>query len=345
MSEHELRKADDLLTELVELVETARAVPISGAAMVPREHVLDLLDDLREVLPPEMAEARRIVSTRDGLLAAAHAQADAVTTDSTEAARQRTEHAAAAADARLAAAQETADAQVAAATEHANATVAQARAEAGRLVAEGEAENARLVSSAGVYQAAAVAADQLRAEADAYHASTWAAADHDATQVRSAAEQYAGELRTNAENYVEGTLAEAVDVLRRSASVADRGRSELIARRAAAEHASGLGQQAPPGQAPSEQAPSEPVPSEPVPSDQAQVGQAQVGQAQFGQGPSEQAPSGQTERARADAGSAGWTGLDGNRAGQDHAPQPSELFDIEAEPAQNDSPPEDRGSS
>ena len=97
MSEHELRKADDLLTELVELVETARAVPISGAAMVPREHVLDLLDDLREVLPPEMAEARRIVSTRDGLLAAAQAQADAVTTDSTGAARQRTEHAAAAA--------------------------------------------------------------------------------------------------------------------------------------------------------------------------------------------------------------------------------------------------------
>ena len=85
MSEHDLRKADDLLTELVELVETARAVPISGAAMVPREHVLDLLDDLREVLPPEMAEARRILVRRaTRLLAAAHAQADALTADSTD---------------------------------------------------------------------------------------------------------------------------------------------------------------------------------------------------------------------------------------------------------------------
>ena len=31
MTDHNLRRADDLLTELVELVETARAVPISGA--------------------------------------------------------------------------------------------------------------------------------------------------------------------------------------------------------------------------------------------------------------------------------------------------------------------------
>ena len=44
MTDQSLRRADDLLTELVELVETARAVPISGACMVPREHTLDLLD-------------------------------------------------------------------------------------------------------------------------------------------------------------------------------------------------------------------------------------------------------------------------------------------------------------
>jgi hypothetical protein len=178
------------------------------------------------------------------------------------------------------------------------------------------------VSSAGVYQAAAAAADQLRAEADAYHASTRAAADHDAAQVRSAAERYAGDLRTNAENYVEGTLAEAVDVLRRSASVADRGRSELIARRAAAQSASGPGEQAPSGKAPSADVSSE--------------------QAASGQAPSGQAPP---EQARSEAGSHGWSGFDADRPGQDPASQPSELFDIEAEPAQNDVPPEHRGSS
>ena len=76
MTDHNLRHADELLTELVELVETARAVPISGACMVPREHTLDLLDDLREVLPPEMAEARRIIADRDAVLDAARPQAE-----------------------------------------------------------------------------------------------------------------------------------------------------------------------------------------------------------------------------------------------------------------------------
>lgn len=69
-----MRRADKLLTELVELVETARAVPMSGSCVVPREHTLDLLDDLREVLPAEMGEARRIVAERDAVLAEASAK-------------------------------------------------------------------------------------------------------------------------------------------------------------------------------------------------------------------------------------------------------------------------------
>ena len=44
-------RADKLLNELVEVVETARTVPMSASCVVPREHVLDLLDALREALP------------------------------------------------------------------------------------------------------------------------------------------------------------------------------------------------------------------------------------------------------------------------------------------------------
>ncbi|MDQ6938069.1 MAG: DivIVA domain-containing protein, partial [Actinomycetota bacterium] len=140
MTDHALRRADELLTELVELVETARTVPISGSCIVPREHTLDLLDDLRDVLPPEMAQARVIVAEADGRLADAERRAAQLQARSEAEAQGRLDDAAA-----------TVREQVTAATEHAAQLVADARAEAARLVDAGEAENARLLSSAGVH--------------------------------------------------------------------------------------------------------------------------------------------------------------------------------------------------
>ncbi len=61
MTDHTLARADEVLTELIELVETARTLPMSSSCVVPRERTLDLLDALRDVLPPELAEARRVV--------------------------------------------------------------------------------------------------------------------------------------------------------------------------------------------------------------------------------------------------------------------------------------------
>jgi hypothetical protein len=68
MADEALRRADELLSELTEIVETARALPMSASCVLPRERVLDLLDELREVLPPEMDEARTVIATRDRLL-------------------------------------------------------------------------------------------------------------------------------------------------------------------------------------------------------------------------------------------------------------------------------------
>jgi cell division septum initiation protein DivIVA len=72
MRERPPRRVDELLTELVELVETARAVPMSGSCVVPRERTLDLLDDLRETVPTELGQARELLARRDALLAEAH---------------------------------------------------------------------------------------------------------------------------------------------------------------------------------------------------------------------------------------------------------------------------------
>ena len=71
MRERAPRRVDELLTELVELVETARAVPMSGSCVVPRERTLDLLDDLRETVPAELGHAREVLARRDALLAEA----------------------------------------------------------------------------------------------------------------------------------------------------------------------------------------------------------------------------------------------------------------------------------
>ena len=49
MTDEALRRTDELLSELIEIVETARALPMSTSCVLPRERVLDLLDELREV--------------------------------------------------------------------------------------------------------------------------------------------------------------------------------------------------------------------------------------------------------------------------------------------------------
>ena len=219
MTGQEIRRADELLTELVELVETARSVPISGSCVIPREHTLDLLDDLREVLPPEIADARRIVAQRDELLTSANADAQA-----------QLAAAAAQAQAQVAAAAADAHERTAAAEQHAADVITQARTEAIRVVDEGAAENARLISSAGVHQAAVLAAEQLTREAEEHAAAVRASADGYATRMRLDAEQAAHTLQTNAADYAEQTLAGLIDTLQRSSATAERGRSELAAR-------------------------------------------------------------------------------------------------------------------
>src|SRR4051812_39534415 len=77
MIDESLRQSDQLLTELTETVETARAVPMSASCVVPRERMLDLLDELREVLPGEIDEARTVLARRERLLQEAYENAAA----------------------------------------------------------------------------------------------------------------------------------------------------------------------------------------------------------------------------------------------------------------------------
>jgi cell division septum initiation protein DivIVA len=197
MTAYSLARADALLAELSELVETARRLPMSSSCVIPRERTLDLLDALRAVLPGEMAESRRIVAQRERLLGEASENAQDV---------------------------------MRSANGHAESLVIAARAEADDLVKGAEKEQAQLVSSATVHQIATSQAARLRDEADAYAGKVREAADKHAKLAGSQADSYAAELKGNADGYADRTLSELVANLRRLAVTAENGRVSLCQR-------------------------------------------------------------------------------------------------------------------
>jgi cell division septum initiation protein DivIVA len=211
VTDQALRRTDELLTELVELVETARTLPMSSSIVVPRERVLDLLDELRETMPPEMQDARRILVDRDKLL---H--------DAYEDAKVARETASAEAEALIADARGRAD-----------VTVHEADVHAHEIIEAGRAEHAHLVSATGIHQAATQAAAELRAEAAGYQDAARADAERHAQAVRDEAEAYAAKLTADADDYADRTLAELAETLHRAAATAEQGRAALARRRAA----------------------------------------------------------------------------------------------------------------
>lgn len=79
----------DKLDELSALVEGARAMPMSASCVVNRAQVLDLLDEVRALLPSSLDQADDILAERDGIVAAARVSAAEVLAAADEEARTR----------------------------------------------------------------------------------------------------------------------------------------------------------------------------------------------------------------------------------------------------------------
>ena len=58
----------DKLAEIIQLVEDARAMPMSASCLVNREEVLGLLDELRALLPEQLQQADVLLSDRDAVV-------------------------------------------------------------------------------------------------------------------------------------------------------------------------------------------------------------------------------------------------------------------------------------
>lgn len=209
------------LDELVSVVETARGVLVSGSCVVPRGHVLDLLDDLREALPAEMEEAHQILEQRADIL------------DSSEdEARRSVDGARAEAAALLTAAQDEAEQGLAQARGQAESMVAAARTEAAglaqqgrteyeRAVAAATAEHERLLSATEVHRSATQRSEQLMADAAAH-----------SEALRADAAARSEQVRTETDEYVEAKLADFAATLTRTLRSVEAGRGTLRERHA-----------------------------------------------------------------------------------------------------------------
>jgi cell division septum initiation protein DivIVA len=176
----------ETVDELTSVIENARSVPMSGSCMVPRDHLLDLLDDLRESLPAEVHKAGAIVEQRTEILQQAQAEAERLTGTTrsesdqllAQAHRQRDEilgtarrqrddllaRAQAEADELLAQAEAEADRLVTEGQQHREALVAEGHRQEAELIAAAQAEHERLVTETEVYRTAVARSDELGAQ-------------------------------------------------------------------------------------------------------------------------------------------------------------------------------------
>jgi hypothetical protein len=141
-----MRRVYETLDELVALVETARAMPLSASCVLPREQVLDLLDEIHGALPQAFEDARELVAAREELLGQARDRRDRAV---------------------VSAQGQAADILAAAHAEAERIRLA-ARAEHDQLVAGTEVRRAADAESRGILQAARERSAQLRADADTY---------------------------------------------------------------------------------------------------------------------------------------------------------------------------------
>ena len=68
----------DKLDELSEVLESARAVPMSASCMVNREDLLARLDVIRGQLPADLARADSLLADAESVIATAHRQGDEI---------------------------------------------------------------------------------------------------------------------------------------------------------------------------------------------------------------------------------------------------------------------------
>ena len=74
----------ELLNEIVEIVDTASTVPLTGKIMVDSKELLEIVEEIKMELPKEMQDANWIITERQRILDEAKKEYDTVINDAKE---------------------------------------------------------------------------------------------------------------------------------------------------------------------------------------------------------------------------------------------------------------------
>ena len=217
----------ETVDELTTLVENARSVPMSGSCMVPRDHLLDLLDDLRETLPAEVQRAGRIVEQRTEILEQAQAEAERLTEETRAECEDLVASAQRTRDEVLGMARRSRDELVAQAQGEAEEVLGRADAEAEQIVADARRAAEALLAEAAEQQAQLLAVahaehERLITETEVYRT---AVARSDELGAQTVAE--VTRMRTEVDEYVDSRLADFGGTLERMLRSVEAARGNL----------------------------------------------------------------------------------------------------------------------
>jgi cell division septum initiation protein DivIVA len=217
----------ETVDELATVIENARSVPMSGSCMVPRDHLLDLLDDLRESLPEDVQAAGAIVEQRTEILQQAQAEAERLTGRTRGESEQLLSSARRQRDELLATARRQRDELLTQAQADAEDIVVEAESEAERLVAEAVAHREALLADARAQQEEMLAAahaehERLITETEVYRG---AVSRSDELGARTAAD--VARMRAEVDQYVDSRLADFGTTLEHMLHSVEKARTTL----------------------------------------------------------------------------------------------------------------------
>jgi cell division septum initiation protein DivIVA len=217
----------ETVDELTTVIENARSLPMSGSCMVPRDHLLDLLDELRESLPEEVQQAGAIVEQRTEILQQAQAEAERLTGRTRSETEQVIGSARRQRDELIGTARRQRDELITAAQEQADQLLAEAEAEAEALVAEGRRRRDQLIADGEARHAELVAAgqdehDRLVTETEVYRGAVSRADELGAQTVAEVAR-----MRGEVDEYVDSRLADFGNTLAHMVRSVDKARTNL----------------------------------------------------------------------------------------------------------------------
>ena len=74
--EHHINDSEQIVRRVIDIISTARTIPLSASPMINRDEVIELLEEALNRLPEELRQARWMLKERDEFVAKTRREAD-----------------------------------------------------------------------------------------------------------------------------------------------------------------------------------------------------------------------------------------------------------------------------